>query len=66
MKIEDNTHWEQTPCIWVEEREFQIDIQKDEVEIVCDWDHGYGGRGTERMVISRQKLLELLSKMDEL
>lgn len=65
MKIQDNTDWEQNKCIWVEDGDFDIDIEKDEVEITCDWDHGYGGRGTERMTISREKLLELLAKMDE-
>lgn len=66
MKIEDNTHWKLMPCILIEEDGFEIDIQKDEVEIVCDWHYGYGFRGTERITISRKILLELLSKMDDL
>lgn len=65
MHIQDNTHWNENKCILVEDGEFDIDIFKDEVEITCDWDHGYGGSGTERMTISREKLLELLARMDE-
>lgn len=63
MKIQDNTHWDTNPCIWIEEKCFEIDIQKDEVEITCQWDYGYGGRGIETMCISREKLIELLSKI---
>ena len=65
MKIEDNTNWEQNKCIWVEDGDFEINIEKDEVEIICDWDHGYGGSGTKRMYINRKQLIALLSKMDE-
>lgn len=63
MKIKDNTY-QQTPCIWIEEGDFEIDIEKDQVQIVCNYYFGYSGIGTERMTISREKLLELLHKLD--
>lgn len=65
MNIYDNTYREQNKCIWIEDDVFEIDIHKDEVEIICDWDYGYASSGSERMTISRKKLLELLAKMDE-
>ena len=34
MKIEDNTHWEQNKCIWIEDGDFEINIEKDKDEII--------------------------------
>lgn len=64
MKIEEHLDWKE-PEIWVENDDWDITINQDEVEIECGWDNGYAGRGTERMTISREKLKELLEKFDK-
>ena len=46
MKIEKHLDWE-NPTIYYKEKAFELEISKDEIEITCQWDHGYGGRGTE-------------------
>ncbi len=33
------------------------------MEIECDWDYGYGGRGTERMEIPVEQLKELIKDL---
>lgn len=63
MKIEEYLEWED-PQIWIEEGDFEISIEKDEVEITCNWD-GYSGRGTERMTINRRQLIEILLKIEK-
>jgi hypothetical protein len=65
MDIEEHLDWTE-PCIWVKHNTFDLDIREDEVEITCDWDYGWGGRGTERMFIDRKTLLGLMEKLDSI
>ena len=45
-------------------RTFTITLkQSGNVEIECDWDYGYGGRGTEFMEIPLEKLKELINEL---
>jgi hypothetical protein len=45
--------------------EFTITLKEGEnIEICCDWDYGYGGRGSERMTISSKLLKELLKELN--
>jgi hypothetical protein len=64
MKIKDNTNWETTPCIWIEDGDIEINIEKETVEIEWNFDGAWEG-GSGRMEIERTKLNELLSKMDD-
>lgn len=64
MKIEDNTNWETNPCIWIEDGDIEINIEKDIVEIEWNFNGSWEG-GSGRMEIERTKLIELLSKMDD-
>jgi len=46
-------------------RTFTITLKQGEnMEIVCDWDYGYGGCGTERMEIPIEKLKELIKDLE--
>lgn len=69
LKIERNK-WQPT---WPDEtiirdkrrkEEFTITLkQGEDIEIEFDWDHGYGGRGTEQMTIPVKLLRELLDEL---
>lgn len=52
--------------IWIVDKrkgeEFNIYIKKSEVEIEFIWDYGYGGRGSERMIIPSEMLKSLLNE----
>jgi hypothetical protein len=44
--------------------EFTVTLkQGEDIEIEHDWDHGYGGRGCERMTIPVKLLRELLNEL---
>ena len=64
MEIKDNTNWETNPCIWIEDDAIEINIEKETVEIEWNFNGGWES-GSGRMEISRAKLIELLSKMDD-
>jgi hypothetical protein len=54
--------------IWITDKrkqeEFQITLkQGEDIEIEFVWDHGWGGRGTERMIIPVQLLKDLISEL---
>lgn len=48
MKIEKQPHRDEH-IVTISKDTFEIEISEKEIEIVCDWGHGYGGRGTERL-----------------
>ena len=64
MEIKDNTNWETNPCIWIEDGDIEINIEKDIVEIEWNFNGTWEG-GSGRMEIERTELIELLSKMDD-
>jgi len=67
MKIEKNLDYEPTfkNQITVEDKEFTITLEKEDVEIECSWDYGYGGRGTETMFIKLEVLKDLIKELEE-
>ena len=62
MNIKEHLDWED-PRIYYEDGTFELDISKQEIEITCDWDYGWGGRGTERIYIPIGVLEELIKKI---
>jgi hypothetical protein len=65
MKIDRNLEWEPNfdNQIDIEEGDFTITLTKKEVEIECNWDYGYDGRGTERMSITLEQLENLIKEL---
>lgn len=65
MKINRNLEWEPNfdNQIDIEEGDFTITLTKKEVEIKCNWDYGYGGRGTERMSMTLEQLENLIKEL---
>lgn len=49
------------PSIEIEEKSFNIEITGEVMEITCQWDHGWGGRGTESCTIPLQLIEGLLA-----
>ncbi len=47
------------------DKPIEINITRDEVEITCDWDYGWGGRGTERMFIPLAQLKALIKELED-
>jgi hypothetical protein len=68
MDIEKNLTWHPSfnNQIDIKDGNFEVTLTsaEDEIEIVCDWDYGYGGRGTERIALSRKLLESLLKELD--
>jgi len=64
MEIKDNTNWETNPCIWIEDGDIEINIEKETVEIEWNFNGTYEGGGG-RMEIDRKKFIELLSKIND-
>ena len=58
-----NKHDWEVPEIWIEDEGFMITIKKDVIEIEYEWDHGYGGRGTGRMIIDTNTFNKLIKEM---
>lgn len=67
MNINKHLNWEPSfrNEINIEEKCFTITIKKDEVEIDCIWDYGYGGRGSESMCIPLAKFKELIAELEQ-
>lgn len=61
--IEKYLHWDK-PQIWVKERCFDIVFTKEEIEITCDWDYGYGGSGTETFTIPTKVMEQLIKEIN--
>lgn len=55
--------------IWIidkdKQEEFQITLKQgsDDIEIDFFWDYGWGGRGSDRMIISAKLLKELMNEL---
>lgn len=66
MKINKYLDWEPNfnNEIDIEDGAFTITLKKDEVEIECSWDYGYGGRGSERMTIDLAELKKLIEELE--
>jgi hypothetical protein len=66
-KIEKHLTWEPDFAnqIDIEDDTFTVTLKKDEVEIECSWDYGWGGRGTERMYIPLAELKALIKELEE-
>lgn len=63
IEIEEHLEWDK-PQISLSKGEFEIEINKDEIEIVHYWDHGYGGRGIERTFIPTHIIKSLIDKIN--
>jgi hypothetical protein len=65
--IEKHLTWEPDFAnqIDIEDDPFTITLKKDEVEIECSWDYGWGGSGTERMYIPLAELKALIKELEE-
>lgn len=51
--------------IWITDDNFTITLKEGgDIEIMCNWDYGYGGRGTETMRLPVQMLKDLISELD--
>jgi len=53
-------------CITSEgdQRTFTVTVkQGEDIEIECDWNYGFGGRGTERMEIPVEALKEIIKEL---
>jgi uncharacterized protein (DUF1786 family) len=62
MKIEKHLDWKD-PRIYYEDKSFEIDISKNEIEITCCWDHGWSGRGSERIFIPIEIMEKLIKEI---
>lgn len=67
IKIEKHFGWVD-PEIFISDKNFEINIVDDEVEITCYWDdYGWEGGGTERIRIPLKTLKDIIAEYcDEL
>lgn len=67
MEIVKNLEWEPNfdNQINIEEGDFTITLTKKQIEIECNWDYGYGGRGIEVMSISLEQLENLIKELKD-
>ena len=63
MKIEKHLHRDE-PIFQIEKGCFTIEISENKIEIVCDWNYGYDGRGTERIHIPTKVMKQLIEEID--
>jgi hypothetical protein len=66
MKITKNLTWEPNfnNQIETEHKTFILTINKKEVEINCNWDYGWAGRGSETMVLGLEELKQLINEIE--
>ena len=64
MKVEKHLDWNE-PHITISDGNFDIEISDVEIEIICEWDYGYGGRGTEQCYIPIEVLETALREYRE-
>jgi hypothetical protein len=50
MDITRHPDWRE-PSIEISDKNFTIEIVSNNVDIICDWDYGWGGRGSESVSI---------------
>lgn len=61
MDIVKHLEWT-TPSIEINDGAFNVEITRGNVDILCEWDHGYGGRGSENCSIPLQILESLIEQ----
>ncbi len=61
MNIIKHLEWE-TPSIEIEDGAFCLEITEGNIEIACEWDHGWGGRGRESISIPLQTFCDLMDQ----
>jgi len=73
MALEIERHLDWKPNfkneIWVTDKRgqdnFTITLKEgDDIEILFDWDYGYGGRGSERMYLPVELLKDLITELE--
>ena len=66
MKIEKHLNWAPSfkNQIDISTENFIIEITDEVVDITCQWDYGWGGRGSEYMSIPLFKLKELIAEVE--
>jgi len=64
LKVDKHLDWND-PQITISDDFFDIEISGGEVEIICEWDYGYGGRGSERCWIPVEVLETALREYKE-
>lgn len=52
------------PEIYLEKKEFSVSITKEQIEITCEWDYGYDGRGKERVTVPTELIKSLIEKIN--
>lgn len=65
IQIENNLDGYFRPEIRLVDDPFDITISENNVEIVCEWDHGWGGRGTESIDIPLDVLKDVIRQYEE-
>jgi hypothetical protein len=64
LKIDKYLDWKD-PVIYLVDGVFNIEIYKDKIEIECDWDYGWAGRGSETITIQLDILFDLIKEIKE-
>jgi hypothetical protein len=64
MKITKHLDWK-NPSIEIEDGSFEIEITNKNIDIMCSWDYGWAGRGSERVSIPLQLLRGLIDQYTE-
>ena len=59
MKIVKSLHWT-VPQIEVDDGAFNFEIVDNTVNILCEWDYGYNGRGSEHTSIPLHVFEEII------
>lgn len=64
MNIIKHLDWK-TPSIEINDGAFNIEIIDGNVDVLCEWDHGWGGRGVESMSIPLKVFEQLIAQYNE-
>jgi len=62
IEVEKHLDWSQ-PVISCEDGCFDLEIKKNEIEITCSWDNGFGGSGSETIFVNIDELLKLVDEL---
>lgn len=67
MKVEKHLDWFPSfkNQIDITTGKFEITLKNGDVEILCDWDYGYGGRGSEWTSIPLVELKALIKELED-
>lgn len=63
LVVEKNLTWGNQSSIDIMKNTITVSLTKTEVEVLCDFDYGYAGRGTERIYFSLELLEELIQQI---